>query len=55
LLHLAAAGYKRATGDERGAERQRQHALRRLAPHRPVARQLDLDELVELVAPKARR
>jgi len=49
LLHLAAAGYKRLTGDERGAERQRRHALRRLAPFRPVARRLDLETLIALL------
>jgi hypothetical protein len=49
LSHLAACGYKRATGDERGAQRQLAHARRRLTPFRPEARRLDLDGLIALV------
>jgi hypothetical protein len=51
LLHLAAAGYKREAGDERGAGRQRRRALRRLEAFRPVARRLELEELIEVVEP----
>jgi hypothetical protein len=49
LAHLAAAGYKRAAGDERGAERQLAHARRRLAPFLPEARRLDLAALLAAV------
>ena len=49
LAHLAAAGYKDMTGDGRGAERQRRHARRRLAPFLPEARRLDLEALLALV------
>lgn len=48
LAHLAAAGYKRAGGDQRGYERQKEHARRRLTPFLPSAWNLDLIELVEL-------
>jgi hypothetical protein len=51
LLHLAAAGYKREAGDERGAGRQHRHALRRLETFRPMARRLQLEEIIELVEP----
>jgi hypothetical protein len=50
LVHLAAAGQKRLTGDSRGCERQLAHARRRLQPFLPRARRLDLEELLELVA-----
>jgi hypothetical protein len=49
LAHLAAAGYKRARGDERGAARQLAHARRRLAPFLPEARRLDLTALLASV------
>ena len=49
LVHLAAAGYKRKTGDERGASRQLAHARRRLTPFLPTARDLDLDALLARV------
>ena len=49
LLHLAAAGYKDMTGDGGGAERQRRHARRRLAPFLPEARRLDIEALFALV------
>ncbi len=49
LVHLAAAGYKKMTGDGRGAERQRSHAQRRLEPFLPEAWRLDLEALVALV------
>jgi hypothetical protein len=49
LLHLAAAGYKDKAGDARGAERQRRHAARRLAPFQLEARRLDHEPLVALV------
>jgi hypothetical protein len=49
LVHLAAAGYKRTVGDERGYERQLRHARRRLAPFLPAARRLDLAALVASV------
>jgi hypothetical protein len=49
LSHLAACGYKRAAGDERGAERQLAHARRRLAPFLPEARRLDVSGLIALV------
>jgi hypothetical protein len=55
LLHLAAAGYKRMTGDDRGAERQRRHAVRRLTPFLPASRQLDLEALIALVDGRAER
>ena len=45
LRHLAAAGYKRQRGDERGARRQLDHAKRRLAPFRHS--QCDVDELLD--------
>jgi hypothetical protein len=48
LVHLAAAGYKRAGGDCRGYERQVEHARTRLEPFLPNAWNLDLVELVEL-------
>jgi hypothetical protein len=51
LLHLAAVGYKREVGDERGAGRQLRHALRRLEAFRPVARRLELEELIEVAEP----
>jgi hypothetical protein len=50
LLHLAAAGYKRARADDRGAQRQLAHAHRRLAPFLPEARRLDLEGLIERVS-----
>jgi len=50
LSHLAACGYKRAAADERGAQRQLDHARRRLAPFLPEARRLDLAELIALVS-----
>ena len=50
LVHLAAAGYKGARGDQRGAGRQLAHSRRRLAPFLPQARRLDLVSLVEGVA-----
>lgn len=46
LLHLAAAGYKRADGDERGAERQLAHARRRLAGFLPEASGVDVTGLL---------
>jgi hypothetical protein len=49
LLHLAAAGYKGMAGDERGAERQRRRAARRLAPFLPASRRLDVGSLLALV------
>jgi len=49
LSHLAACGYKRKAGDERGAERQLEHARRRLAPFLPEARRLDLAALLAAV------
>jgi hypothetical protein len=51
LVHLAAAGYKREAGDERGAGRQHRHALGRLEAFRPMARRLQLEELIGLVEP----
>jgi hypothetical protein len=47
LAHLAAAGYKRQIGDERGSDRQLAHARRRLEPFLPEARRLDLAGLLE--------
>jgi hypothetical protein len=41
LLHVAAAGYKGMAGDERGAERQRRHAHRRLEPFLPLVELID--------------
>jgi hypothetical protein len=49
LVHLAAAGYKRRVGDDARADRQRAHALRRLAPFRPDTRQVDLERLIDAV------
>lgn len=49
LVHLAAAGQKRRTGDSRGCERQLAHARRRLAPFLPESRGLDLVALEALV------
>lgn len=49
LHHLAAAGYKRQCGDERGSARQLAHARRRLTPFLPVHRELDLAALVAAV------
>jgi predicted metal-dependent hydrolase len=49
LAHLAAAGYRRARGDGRGAARQLAHARRRLAPFLPAARGLDLAALLASV------
>jgi hypothetical protein len=49
LRHLAAAGYKRLQGDERGAERQLTHARRRLSVFLPSARRLDLAALLATV------
>jgi hypothetical protein len=46
LVHLAAAGFKRSQGDQRGFERQLAHARRRLAPFLPAARGLDLEALL---------
>jgi hypothetical protein len=50
LRHLAAAGYKRLQGDERGAGRQLAHARRRLSPFLPEARRLRVDELLSRLA-----
>jgi len=47
LVHLAAAGYKRAGGDDRGAARQLERARRRLEPFLPAAWNLDLAALLE--------
>jgi hypothetical protein len=49
LIHLAAAGYKRAGGDRRGYKRQLEHACARLGPFLPDAWNLDLVDLVDLV------
>jgi hypothetical protein len=49
LVHLAAAGYKRAGGDARGYERQLVRARARLEPFMPAAWNLDLVELLQLV------
>lgn len=49
LVHLAAAGYKRARGDDRGCERQLVHARARLEPYLPSAWNLDLVELLRVV------
>jgi hypothetical protein len=49
LVHLAAAGQKRLTGDAAGCERQLAHARRRLAPFLPSSRRLDLAVLLALV------
>jgi hypothetical protein len=46
LVHLAAAGYKRARGDEPGASRQHAHARRRLEPFRPSYLDVEVDELL---------
>jgi hypothetical protein len=46
LVHLAAAGYKRAAGDPARADRQLAHARRRLAPYLPKHRDLDLAALL---------
>ncbi len=49
LFHLAAVGYKRQCGDDRGAKRQLAHARRRLAPFLPSHREVDLAGLLEAV------
>jgi hypothetical protein len=49
LHHLAAAGYKHADGDDRGARRQLAHARRRLEPFLPAHDEVDLAALLDLV------
>jgi hypothetical protein len=49
LVHLAAAGYRRAQGEERRATRQRAYAERRLGPFLPEVRELRLDKLLDRV------
>lgn len=55
LAHLAAAGYKRRCGDERGWARQLVHARRRLAPFPGPAVRLDLAALLAAVERNERR
>jgi hypothetical protein len=49
LMHLAACGYKRHEGDERGAARQLAHARRRLAPYASGRRGVDVAALLDRV------
>jgi hypothetical protein len=49
LRHLAAAGFKAQAGERTRAQRQLEHARRRLAPFLPGARELDLVLLLESV------
>jgi hypothetical protein len=49
LYHLAAAGYKRRSGDRRRAQRQLAHARRRLAPFLPEHAEVDAAAVLDLV------
>jgi hypothetical protein len=49
LYHLAAAGYRAAQGDRWRALRQLARAERRLAPFRPVHREVEVAALLEVV------
>ena len=46
LVHAAVFAYQSGRGRPVGAERQRQKALRRLAPYSPAHRSLDVDRLL---------
>ena len=46
LVHVAAAGYRRRHGDERGFERQLGHAWRRLGPYGPRHGEIDVAALL---------
>ena len=46
LVHAVVFAYQTGRGREIGAERQRQKALRRLGPYRPVHRSLDVARLL---------
>ena len=45
-MHAVVFAYQSGRGRPVGAERQREKALRRLAPYRPVHRGLDLEPLL---------
>ena len=47
LVHAVVSAYQAGRGRPVGAERQRQKALRRLAPYAPAHRGLDLERLLE--------
>jgi uncharacterized protein len=49
LVHVAVAWYQAGRGNEVGCERQLEKALRRLGPHAPTHRGLDVTALVESV------
>jgi predicted metal-dependent hydrolase len=54
LVHAVVSCYQRGRGRAVGAERQREKALRRLAPYAPVHRGLDVERLLAaLVRPEA--
>ncbi len=47
LVHAVVFAYQAGRGRAVGSERQRQKALRRLAPYAPAHRRLDLERLLE--------
>jgi hypothetical protein len=49
MRHLAAAGYKAREGDRVRAERQLDHARRRLDPYLPAHEEVELAALIEVV------
>jgi predicted metal-dependent hydrolase len=54
LVHVVVSAYQRGRGRTVGAERQREKALRRLAPYAPAHRGLDVERVLgALVRPEA--
>ena len=49
MSHLAAAGYKARDGDRVRAERQLEHARRRLEPYLPAHEEVEVAALIEVV------
>jgi hypothetical protein len=53
LRHLAAAGWRAQNGEPERAQRQLEHARRRLAPFLPEAREVEVARLLEAIVESA--